>query len=115
MGEDEVSKSVETDELQACLRTRLESMVDELQATLWIRRYIDHMERLRSLPRPSEKLVYLFLVLSQPQSFTTIRRSLSLSSSTVDRAVKRLLERGYLVLDETCLYWVNPPRFENNT
>jgi DNA-binding MarR family transcriptional regulator len=90
----------------------VEILADELQGTLWIRRYGDHMERLRSLPRPSEKLVYLFLVLSQPQSFTTVLRSLSLSSSTIDRALRRLLDRGYLVLDETTLYWVSPQQLE---
>ena len=53
-------------------------------------------------------LIYLFLVQSEPQSFTTIRRSLSLSSGTVDKAARRLLELGYVVLDETYLYWVSP-------
>jgi len=45
----------------------------------------DHVDRVRSLSRPSEKLIYFFLVKSEPQSFTTIRRSLRLSSRTVVR------------------------------
>lgn len=92
----------------------IERIADELQAALWIRRYGDHMERLRSLPRPSEKLIYLFLLQSEPQSFTTIRRSLSLSSGTVDKAARRLLGLGYVVLDETYLYWVSPPQQTRN-
>lgn len=96
------------------LNRLVEGLADELQTALWIRRYGEHMERLRSLSRPSEKLIYLFLVQSEPQSFTTIRRSLSLSSGTVDRAVRRLLELGCVVLDEAYLYWVSPPQQTRN-
>ena len=88
----------------------VERLADELHAALWIRRYSIHMDRVRSLSRPSEKLIYLFLVHSEPQSFTTIRRALSLSNSAVDEALKRLLSRGYVVLDEAYLYWVAPPQ-----
>jgi len=102
------------DELQGALKGRLEAVADELQATLWIRRYGGHMDRLRSLSRPSEKLVYFFLVQSEPQSFTSIRRALSLSNTAVDGALKRLLERGYIVLDETYLYWVSSETRQGN-
>ena len=98
------------DMLQVTVSDRLERVADEFEASIWIRRYGGHVERLRHLTRPSEKLVYLFLVHSEPQSFTTVRRSLSLSSSTIDIALRRLLTRGYIVLDETRLYWVLPPR-----
>lgn len=87
----------------------VEGLVDELQTALWIRRYGDHMERMRSLSRPAEKLVYLFLVFSEPQSFTTIRRALSLSSRTVDRVLRILLDRDFVTLDLNYLYWVAPP------
>jgi len=89
---------------------RLEVAADEFEASLWVRRYGGHVERLRRLSRVSEKLVYLFLVNSEPQSFSTLQRSLSLSPSTIDGAVRSLLARGYIVLDETRLYWVSPPR-----
>jgi len=89
---------------------RLEVAADEFEASIWVRRYGGHVERLRHLSRASEKLVYLFLVNSEPQSFTTMQRSLSLSSSTIDVAVRSLLDLGYVTLDETRLYWVSPPR-----
>jgi len=89
---------------------RLEVAADEFEASLWVRRYGGHVDRLRRLSRASEKLVYLFLVNSEPQSFSTLQRSLSLSPSTIDGAVRSLLARGYIVLDETRLYWVSPPR-----
>jgi len=67
-----------------------EELVEELSAALRFRRYHAYIERLRSQDAPSEKLVYLFLVLSQPQSFTTIRRALVLSRKTIDVALRRL-------------------------
>jgi len=132
MAEEDASEIVErvADELQAALWTRLERVADELQVTIserldraadefeasiWVRRYGGHVERLRHLSRASEKLVYLFLVHSEPQSFTTMRRSLQLSSSTIDGAVRRLMKLGYVALDETHLYWVSPPREKGNT
>ena len=54
----------------------------------------------------SEKLVYLYLVLSQPQTFTSIRRALSISRDTVDRTLKKLLEAGFVFLDDYYLYWL---------
>jgi DNA-binding MarR family transcriptional regulator len=85
-----------------------ERLADELHAALWVRRYGDHVERMRSFKRPSEKLIYLFLLKSEPQSFITIYQALSLSTRTVDRALKQLLARGYVVLDDSYLYWVAP-------
>jgi len=99
MAEDESSALVErvADELQAALGVRLEILADrfhdtvsgrlevaadEFEASLWVRRYGGHVDRLRRLSRASEKLVYLFLVNSEPQSFSTLQRSLSLSSSS---------------------------------
>ena len=87
----------------------VEGLADDLQDALWIRHYGDHVDRVRSLSTPSEKLVYFFLVESEPQSFTTVRCSLSLSSRTVDKALRRLLARGYVFLEEKYLYWVAPP------
>ena len=55
---------------------------------------------------PSEKLVYLYLVLAGPQRFTTIRRGLALGERTVDIALRRLRERGYVTQDSKFLYWI---------
>jgi len=69
--------------------------------------YRGHYDRARSLSSPSEKLIYFHLLHTQPQTFTGVRRALSLGKSTVDRGLQHLLEKGYIVLDETYLYWVS--------
>ena len=75
--------------------------------------YRPHMDRVRGLGAPSEKLVYFFLVHSEPQSFSTIRRALSMSSRTVDRALRILLKSGFVSIDRRYLYWVSPPQPDN--
>jgi len=64
-----------------------------------------HFSRLRSLDSPAEKLVYLFLLLAQPQTFTSIRRLLGLGNKTVARCLKKLVDLRLIVLDENFLYW----------
>jgi len=63
------------------------------------------LERLSWLGPPSEKLVYIYLASTEPQSFTTIRRGLDLSSRTVDKALRSLRDRGLISLDSRFLYW----------
>lgn len=41
---------------------------------------------------PSEKLVYFYLVLAEPQTFTGVRQGLDIGVKTVDRALRRLRE-----------------------
>ena len=84
----------------------LESLVRDLTPALKRRLYMAKLERLRGLGPPSDKLVYLYLVVAEPQSFVGIWRGLSLSVKTVDRALRRLKEGGYVVQDRTYLYWV---------
>jgi len=83
-----------------------EELVEELSSALRFRRYHEHIGRLGSQGAPSEKLVYLFLALSQPQGFTAIRRALVLSRKTVDVALRRLIDRRHVLVDERYLYWV---------
>ena len=75
----------------------------------WFIRYRLHVDRIRSMSASSEKLVYLYLLVSQPQSFITIRRAMAMSRTTLDRALKRLTDEGNVELDETYLYWVSAP------
>ena len=70
------------------------------------RLYGFHLVRVRMLRAPSEKLVYLYLILAQPQSFTGIRKGLGLAMRTVDRALRRLRASGCVRQDEVYLYWV---------
>jgi len=66
-----------------------------------------HYQRLKIQEATSEKLVYLHLLHSQPQTFTGIRRSLDLSSYTVEQALRRLRARGHVIKDPSYLYWVS--------
>jgi len=84
----------------------VEGLARELASVLRRRLYGAHLDRLRGLGAPSEKLVYLYLVLAEPQSFTTVRRGLSLGGRTVDRVLRRLRERGYVTQDVRFLYWI---------
>jgi len=77
-------------------------IVEDLRWKLWD----DHWVRIRKLGAPSEKLVYIFLVLSGPSNFVGIKRSLKLGSSTVDRSLKSLLVSGFVCLDDAYLYRV---------
>jgi predicted transcriptional regulator len=61
---------------------------------------------MRTLKSPSEKLIYLYLFFSQPQSFMSIRRGLRLSSKTVAKSLKKLRELGYVKQDLNFLYWL---------
>ena len=64
------------------------------------------LERLRGLGPPSDKLVYLYLVVAEPQLFTGVWRGLDIGVKTVDRALRRLREGGHVVQDRAYLYWV---------
>ena len=77
-------------------------LVEYLRWSLWE----DHCPRIRKLGTPSEKLVYIFLVLSGPSNFVGVKRSLKLDNSTVDRALKNLLDSRFVYLDDLYLYHV---------
>jgi len=74
----------------------------DLKRQLYPRKYFI---RLRSLDSPAEKLVYLFLLLAQPQTFTSIRRLLGLGNKTVERCLKKLVDLRLVILDENFIYW----------
>jgi len=87
------------DELQT-----LESVAEEAaKLTLCPRQALRKLAELNS---QSEKLVFLFLCLSQPQTFTGIRRSLNMSKVTLSRTLKKLQEKGLITVRD-CLYWVD--------
>ena len=78
----------------------------DLAPTLKRRLYMAQLERLQGLGPPSDKLVYLCLVVTEPQPFTGVWRDLNIGVKTVDRALRRLREGGYVVHDRAYLYWV---------
>ena len=87
----------------------VKSLGKDLAYSLKEELYWAHYQRLRSQEATSEKLVYLHLLRSQPQTFSGILRSLDLSSYTVDQALRRLRVRGHVVQDQSYLYWVSEP------
>ena len=87
----------------------VERLAQDLAIAMKRRLYMAQLERMRRLGPPSEKLVYLYLVQSQPQSFTTMRRSLGISKKTLARALRSLRRWRFVVLDERFLYWASYP------
>jgi DNA-binding HxlR family transcriptional regulator len=83
----------------------VERLVRDLAPALRRRMYQAEFERMLRLGPPSEKLVYLYLVQSQPQSFTTMRKGLGISKKTLARALRSLRRWRFVVLDERFLYW----------
>jgi DNA-binding MarR family transcriptional regulator len=65
------------------------------------------LKRLAELSTHSEKLVFLFLCISQPQTFTGIRRTLKMDKATLSRTLKKLHHRGLITIGTDFLYWIN--------
>ena len=84
----------------------VESLAEALVPALSVKLRRAHYERILFIRAPSEKLIYLHLVKTQPQTFVAIRRALGLGRMTVDRALKGLMEKGYVVQDTRYLYWI---------
>ena len=89
----------------------VERLARDLAPALRRRFYMAYLERLRGLGPPSDKLVYLYLVVAEPQPFVArarvgVWKGLGIGVKTVDRVLKRLRERGYVVQDRKYLYWV---------
>ena len=83
----------------------VERLAQDLAPALRRRMYREQFERMLRLRPPSEKLVYLYLVQSQPQSFTTMRKGLGLGKTTLSRALESLRRWRFVILDERFLYW----------
>ena len=83
----------------------VERLARDLAPALRRRMYRAQFERMLGLRSSSEKLVYFYLVESQPQSFTTMRKSLGLGKATLSRALESLRRWRLVALDERFLYW----------
>jgi DNA-binding transcriptional regulator GbsR (MarR family) len=79
---------------------------EEVGPRVRVRLLVEDVERLGACGAVSVKAVYLFLVLAAPLGFRSIRRSLGVSSSTLDVALKRLLLLVFVEQDSGYLYWV---------
>jgi hypothetical protein len=70
----------------------VERLARDLTPALRKRVYMAQLERLRGLGPPSDKLIYLYLVVAEPQPFVGVWRGLGIGVKTVDRALRRLRE-----------------------
>ena len=84
----------------------VDALASDLVAAVRRKFYGTHLFRIRAMRAPAEKLVYLYLMNTQPQTFTSIRRALSISRDTVDRTLRRLLEARFVFIDDRYLYWL---------
>jgi len=62
------------------------------------------LSRMLALSNATDKLVYMYIWLTQPQTFANIRRNLNLSKTTLARSLRRLEERGLIVRRGLILY-----------
>ncbi|GEM_PF-2636840 len=69
---------------------------------------LHHYGRIRRLRSPTAKLIYEFLRSHQPQTLLSIRHVLGVKRNTAPAAMRELLEKGFVVVDEEFLYWVAP-------
>jgi len=84
----------------------VENLAQELVLALSKKLKKGHYDRILTISAPSEKLVYLHLVETEPQTFVSVRRALGLGRMTIDRALKGLMEKRYVIQDERYLYWI---------
>jgi len=79
---------------------------EEVAQRVRVRLLLEDVERIGACGAVSVKAVYLFLMLAAPLGFRSIRRSLGISSSTLDVALKQLLVLGFVEQDSGYLYWI---------
>ncbi len=80
-------------------------MAEKIATQIKRRYYIEYIDVVRKVAKPTEKLLYLYIALFQPQSFSTIRQGLSVHENTIVRTLKSLSKYGYITQDERYLWW----------
>jgi len=60
--------------------------------------------KMLALSNSTDKLVYIYIWLMQPQTFASVRRSLNLSKATLARSLRRLEEKGLIAREGLILY-----------
>jgi len=82
--------------------------VGELLRVARERDELRHYGRIRRLRSPTAKLIYEFLRSHQPQTLLSIRHVLGVKRNTAPAAMRELLDKGFVVVDEEFFYWVAP-------
>lgn len=84
------------------------SIVDGVVASIRREYFMGYIGKMREIGASSEKLVYIYLALFQPQTSLSIRHGTGLHRNTLSDALSRLREEGYVRLDDGALWWTNP-------
>jgi hypothetical protein len=82
--------------------------VDGVVASIRREYFMGYVGKMREIGASSEKLVYIYLALFQPQTSLSIRHGTGLHRNTLSDALSHLREEGYVRLDEGSLWWTNP-------
>ena len=93
---------VGSDDWDEVFRRVSSHLVDRIQREYYMRIIGD----MRNLDTASEKLIYLYLALFQPQSFSSLRRGLGLHRNTVQSTLHSLKTRGVLTRDDRFFWWI---------
>ena len=66
-----------------------------------------YVSRMREIGASSEKLVFIYLALFQPQTSLSIRHGTGLHRNTLSDALNSLQEAGLVRLDDGNLWWTS--------
>jgi len=80
-------------------------IVDGVVASIRREYFMGYVGRMREIGASSEKLVYIYLALFQPQTSLSIRHGTGLHRNTLSDALSSLQKAGYVMLDEGALWW----------
>lgn len=80
-------------------------IVDGVVASIKREYFMGYVERMREIGASSEKLVFIYLALFQPQTSLSIRYGTGLHRNTVSDALETLRVNGYVRLDGGALWW----------
>ena len=76
-------------------------LAKEVKRFIYLRECFSQMSALNN---STDKLVYMYVWLTQPQTFASVRRSLNLSKATLARSLRRLEQKGLIVREGLILY-----------
>ncbi len=79
-----------------------ETLAIELKKLLYPREYFEKMRQLKTL---AEKLVYLYILLTQPQTFSGVKKGLGICKASAAKALQKLERQGFIARDNYLLYW----------
>jgi hypothetical protein len=80
-----------------------ETLAVELKKLLYPREYFEKMRQLKTL---AEKLVYLYILLTQPQTFSGVKQGLGICKASAAKALQKLEREGLIAQDSYLLYWI---------